>query len=115
MTMSRQDTRKVSSFHAMLKNKAGPHVKSLQSVSLSASVDFIQMLKDISFEANFTTTYVDIEEASITGESQCLLQLTTLPVAVCFGTGPTMDEAQSAAARNALEYLRIMTKPKDQQ
>ena len=44
------------------------------------------------------------------GQNQCLVQLSTLPVAVCYGTGATVKEAQSAAAHNALEYLMIMTK-----
>jgi len=73
----------------------------------------MHMLKEIAYEANFTTTYVDIDEASFTGEYQCLLQLSTLPVAVCHGTGVTKDAAQSAAAHHALEYLRLMTKPKE--
>jgi len=115
MSMSRQDSRKVSSFHAMLKNKAGPHIKNLQNIILSTKIDFVQMLKDIAFEANFNTTYVDIDETSFSGEHQCLLQLSTLPVAVCYGTGETREVAQASAAHNALEYLRLMTKPKDQQ
>ncbi|MPC19392.1 Interferon-inducible double-stranded RNA-dependent protein kinase activator A [Portunus trituberculatus] len=43
-------------------------------------------------------------------QHQCLVQLSTLPVAVCYGTGASVKEAQSAAAHNALEYLMIMTK-----
>ncbi|KAG7168985.1 Interferon-inducible double-stranded RNA-dependent protein kinase activator A A-like [Homarus americanus] len=67
------------------------------------------MLQDIGQEANFVVTFVDIEELSVTGQHQCLVQLSTLPVAVCYGTGTTVKEAQSAAAHNALEYLKIMT------
>lgn len=46
----------------------------------------------------------------IAGKYQCLVQLSTMPVAVCFGSGATSKEAQSAAAHNALQYLKIMTK-----
>lgn len=42
--------------------------------------------------------------------NQCLVQLSTVPVAVCQGTGPVMDEAHANAAHNALQYLRIMIK-----
>ena len=44
------------------------------------------------------------------GLYQCLVQLSTMPVAVCYGAGTTMKEAQSNAAHNALEYLKLMTK-----
>lgn len=38
------------------------------------------------------------------------MQLSTLPVAVCYGSGVTSKDAQASAAQNALEYLKIMTK-----
>lgn len=44
------------------------------------------------------------------GKFQCLVQLSTLPVAVCYGCGATSKDAQASAAQNALEYLKIMTK-----
>lgn len=74
------------------------------------SVDFVQMLHDIASEQRFEVTYVDIDEKTLTGRFQCLVQLSTLPVAVCHGSGTTAKEAQTAAARNSLEYLKIMTK-----
>lgn len=70
----------------------------------------MQFLQEIANEQQFDVTFVDIEETSISGKSQCLVQLSTLPVAVCYGSGTTSTEAQSAAAQNALEYLKIMTK-----
>ncbi|XP_027225503.1 protein Loquacious isoform X2 [Penaeus vannamei] len=83
---------------------------SRKTISLSnVNLNFVQMLQDIAQEANFVVTYVDIEELSVSGQHQCLVQLSTLPVAVCYGTGANVKEAQSAAAHNALEYLRIMT------
>ncbi|XP_063228325.1 RISC-loading complex subunit tarbp2 isoform X2 [Bacillus rossius redtenbacheri] len=72
--------------------------------------NYVQLLQEIATEQDFEVTYVDIEEKSIKGKSQCLVQLSTLPVAVCYGTGSNSKEAQSAAAQNALEYLKIMTK-----
>ncbi|XP_075237127.1 protein Loquacious-like isoform X4 [Lycorma delicatula] len=72
--------------------------------------NFVQFLQEIATEQQFEVTYVDIEEKSITGKCQCLVQLSTLPVAVCHGSGNNSKEAQSVAAHNALEYLKIMTK-----
>jgi len=112
-SITQGDNRKVSQFHNSLRKKAGPQVKGLQTVALNAAgINFVQMLKDIAFEASFETSYFDIEEISVTGERQCLLQLATMPVAVIYGVGPDKDSAQSAAALNALEYLKLMTKPK---
>lgn len=74
------------------------------------SLDYVSILQDISSEHQFEVTYVDIEEKTINGTFQCLVQLSTLPVAVCQGSGVTSKDAQTEAAKNALEYLKIMTK-----
>ncbi|XP_014228041.1 interferon-inducible double-stranded RNA-dependent protein kinase activator A homolog isoform X2 [Trichogramma pretiosum] len=73
-------------------------------------INLVQFLQEIALEQKFEVTYVDIEERSKTGKCQCLVQLSTLPVAVCYGSGRTSNDAQAAAAQNALEYLKIMTK-----
>ncbi|XP_051171868.1 interferon-inducible double-stranded RNA-dependent protein kinase activator A homolog isoform X6 [Leptopilina boulardi] len=73
-------------------------------------VNLVQFLQEIASEQQFEVTYVDIEEKSISGKCQCLVQLSTLPVAVCYGSGVTSKDAQASAAQNALEYLKIMTK-----
>lgn len=70
----------------------------------------MQLLQEIATEQEFEVTYVDIEEKSVGGRCQCLVQLSTLPVAVCYGSGLTSKDAQARAALNALEYLKIMTK-----
>ena len=62
-------------------------------------------------EQEFTITYVDVEEKSKSDKFHCFVQLATNPVAVCFGIGEnSAADARIDAARNALEYLRIMTK-----
>lgn len=73
-------------------------------------LDAVKFLYEISQEQQFEVTYVDIEEKTFSNLSQCLVQLSTLPVAVCHGTGKTTQESQTDAALNALEYLKIMTK-----
>lgn len=83
----------------------------LQSTCLNdPKVNFVQFLQEIAGEQQFEVTYVDIEEKSFNNHFQCLVQLSTLPVAVCQGSGNTKNIAQLSAARNALEYLKIMTK-----
>jgi len=110
LSLTTSDSRKVSHFHKNLKQSPGKKLHELQTISLSnVNLNFVQMLQDIAQEANFVVTYVDIEELSVSGQHQCLVQLSTLPVAVCYGTGSNVKEAQAAAAHNALEYLRIMT------
>lgn len=102
---------KVSQFHKGLKARSGETLRRLQNTCLNdKSVDYVQMLHDIATEQRFEVTYVDIDEKTLSGRFQCLVQLSTLPVAVCHGSGATAKEAQAAAARNSLEYLKIMTK-----
>lgn len=76
----------------------------------STELNFVQYLQEIASEQQFEVTYVDIDEKTYAGQFQCLVQLSTLPVAVCQGAGKTSKESQTSAARNALEYLKIMTK-----
>ncbi|XP_044271473.1 RISC-loading complex subunit tarbp2-like isoform X1 [Tribolium madens] len=110
-TLNIQHTQKVSQFHKALKQSNGPKLKELQNIVLnSENFNFIQFLHEIATEQQFEVTYVDIEEKALSGKSQCLVQLSTLPVAVCYGAGTTPKEAQLVAALNALEYLRIMSK-----
>ncbi|XP_033174023.1 interferon-inducible double-stranded RNA-dependent protein kinase activator A homolog isoform X4 [Drosophila mauritiana] len=73
-------------------------------------IDYIKLLGEIATENQFEVTYVDIEEKTFSGQFQCLVQLSTLPVGVCHGSGATAADAQRHAAQNALEYLKIMTK-----
>ncbi|XP_002018889.2 RISC-loading complex subunit tarbp2 isoform X1 [Drosophila persimilis] len=110
-TLTTQHSNKVSQFHKTLKNATGKKLLKLQKTCLkNTTVDHPKLLTDIAAENQFEVTYVDIEEKTFTGQFQCLVQLSTLPVGVCHGTGPTAREAQRHAAQNALEYLKIMTK-----
>lgn len=102
---------KISQFYVNLRADPGKTlIKLHNSMPSPNSVSCIQFLQEIANEHNFEVTYVDIEERSKIDQFQCLVQLSTLPVAVCHGTGVTAQEAQVNAAENALEYLRIMTR-----
>uniref|UniRef100_A0ABD2WKJ7 DRBM domain-containing protein n=1 Tax=Trichogramma kaykai TaxID=54128 RepID=A0ABD2WKJ7_9HYME len=110
-TLTTVHSHKVSQFHKTLKCSKGDKLDELQDKSLNHDViNLVQFLQEIALEQKFEVTYVDIEERSKTGKCQCLVQLSTLPVAVCYGSGRTSNDAQTAAAQNALEYLKIMTK-----
>ncbi|XP_076244300.1 protein Loquacious-like isoform X4 [Calliopsis andreniformis] len=92
-------------------NTENPNVDEDENTCLNdGDVNLVQFLQEIASEQQFEVTYVDIEEKSISGKCQCLVQLSTLPVAVCYGCGVTSKDAQASAAQNALEYLKIMTK-----
>ncbi|XP_017075838.2 LOW QUALITY PROTEIN: interferon-inducible double-stranded RNA-dependent protein kinase activator A homolog [Drosophila eugracilis] len=110
-TLTTQHSNKVSQFHKVLKNATGKKLLKLQKTCLkSTKIDFIKLLGEIATENQFEVTYVDIEEKTYSDQFQCLVQLSTLPVGVCHGSGPTAADAQRHAAQNALEYLKIMTK-----
>ena len=72
--------------------------------------DYVRMLRELGREHKFEVTFVDMEEDAEEGEAQCLVQLSTLPVAVCMGEGKDRAQAQQDAARTALVYLKTMTK-----
>ena len=86
------------------------------------------MLGELGKEQKFEVTYVEVEEKNDEDQTQCLVQLSTLPVAVssdnfndeylfpflttqvCYGVGVDTKSASNDAARNALNYLKMMTK-----
>ncbi|KAI0231756.1 RISC-loading complex subunit tarbp2 [Lamellibrachia satsuma] len=106
-----QASHQISQFYQKLKTKGGKKLVALQSLPLcSPATNCCQTLQEIAEEQTFEVTYVDIQEMSMAGQYQCLVQLSALPVAVCHGTGTTKDEAHAHAAHNALQYLKIMTK-----
>lgn len=128
-TISNSYSQKVAQFHKTLKKSTGSKLVDLQVNTNTQSLilffyifllqevclkdkklDAVKFLEEISQEQQFEVTYVDIEEKTYSNLSQCLVQLSTLPVAVCHGTGNNTLEAQTDAAINALEYLKIMTK-----
>lgn len=113
-TLTPQASQKISQFYQGLKAKTGNHLAALQvkeAKSLNTpSTNYCQMLQEIAEEQRFEVTYVDIPELSTAGLHQCLVQLSTMPVAVCHGIGQSKDEARALAAHNSLHYLKIMTK-----
>ncbi|XP_008565273.1 PREDICTED: interferon-inducible double-stranded RNA-dependent protein kinase activator A [Galeopterus variegatus] len=96
-----------------LRNSPGEKINLLKRSLLSIpNIDHIQMLSEIAKEQGFNITYLDIEELSANGQYQCLAELSTSPITVCHGSGISCGNAQSDAAHNALQYLKIIAERK---
>ncbi|XP_059099463.1 RISC-loading complex subunit TARBP2-like [Tigriopus californicus] len=91
-------------------NKVNSKLVELQNKTLDElKAQPIELLTEIADEYEFTVTFIDIDEKSKDDKFHCLVQMSTVPVAVCYGIGETPTEAQANCAFNGLEYLRIMT------
>ena len=103
-------------FYKKLQESGKAKLLALHRSSLrEPNLDYVRLLAELGQEQGFEITYVDIEERSASGENQCLVQLSTLPVAVCYGVGQNQATANNDAARHALNYLKLMTKKSTQQ
>ncbi|XP_068449819.1 RISC-loading complex subunit tarbp2 isoform X1 [Clinocottus analis] len=93
-----------------LRNSAGEKILQLRSHPLGMPTDsnFCSLLNDLSTEQRFDVSYLDLEERSLSGLCQCLVELSTQPITVCHGFAPNIDAARANAAHNALQYLKIM-------
>lgn len=92
-----------------LRNSAGERILHLKSNPLGMpNCSSCSLLNELSEEQRFDISYLDIEERSLSGLCQCLVELSTQPVTVCHGFAPTKDAARAGAAHNALQYLKIM-------
>nr|XP_042698158.1 RISC-loading complex subunit TARBP2 isoform X3 [Chrysemys picta bellii] len=92
-----------------LRNSAGEKILHLKSHPLGAlNAGFCSLLQELSEEQSFDISYLDIDEMSLSGLYQCLVELSTQPTTVCHGSAASRAAARSAAARNALQYLKIM-------
>lgn len=61
------------------------------------------------FETSFFSLSLSpLEERSLSGLCQCLVELSTQPITVCHGFASNQDAARANAAHNALQYLKIM-------
>uniref|UniRef100_A0A674MXP8 RISC-loading complex subunit TARBP2 n=1 Tax=Takifugu rubripes TaxID=31033 RepID=A0A674MXP8_TAKRU len=93
-----------------LRNSAGEKILQLRSHPLGIPTDsnFCSLLSDLSLEQRFDVSYLDLEERSLSGLCQCLVELSTQPITVCHGCASSADAARASAAHNALQYLKIM-------
>ncbi len=102
---------RVANFYKNLKPLPGTQLQGLQELSCEQlKEDPSGRLDKICAEQDILVTYVQLEEVSKLGERMCLLQLSTAPVAVCFGTGEDEEAARKASSLNALQFLAVMTR-----
>ena len=96
-----------------MKTNRGPHLAALHDEDAFENFQNMcpeETLSKVSSEQDFDVTYVDVEEKSKDNKCHYFVQLSTNPVAVCFGIGETPILAKANSAANALQYLRVMTK-----
>jgi len=103
-------SQQVSRFHKSLKASQGDLLSHLKNLSLSEESDCVARLEDIASEQHFEATFVDVEERSKRGLYQCMVQMSTVPVSVCYGQGDCPDSARQNAAQDALDYLQLLIK-----
>jgi len=110
--MNGSHSQQVSRFHKNLKLSQGESLMKLQETEIEDNdeANFVKLLEEIGNEQHFEVTFVDVEEISKRGLYQCMVQMSTVPVAVCYGHGEDVEVARQSAAKDALEYLKLMTK-----
>ncbi|XP_061146669.1 RISC-loading complex subunit tarbp2 isoform X1 [Syngnathus typhle] len=93
-----------------LRNSAGEKILQLRTHPLGLPDDsvFCSLLEELSIEQSFEVSYLDLEERSLSGRCQCLVELSTQPITVCHGFAMNVEDARANAAHNALQYLKIM-------
>jgi len=106
-SQSREAKSKVS--FNMLLNSLGERLNAIELTTDSQN-NPCQELFDIARNHNFEVVYKDIGCETVNGDKQCLVELLTQPVSVMHGCGETFEDAHKQAARNALEYIVILTK-----
>jgi len=94
----------------MLRNQNGERI--LLDKTETTIHEPLQLLNEYAQKHLFKIEFLDIVERSTCGLFQCLLRLHTLPVSVVHGQGATVQDSHVEAARNALQYLKIMATEK---
>ncbi|TRY72107.1 hypothetical protein TCAL_01105 [Tigriopus californicus] len=109
-TLTPKESKEIQSFYRDLSDEPGSLLHKLQTLSLKPlKSGYVSQLEALAKEQKFGVTFVEIEDATDEGDTQCLVQLSSLPVAVALGLGPDKERAKEQAARNGLIYLKMMT------
>ena len=81
-----------SNNYRKLQTAGGSKLASLHMTSLKGRTgDYVSMLGELGKEQKFEVTYVEVEEKCDDDSTQCLVQLSTLPVAVSIKTRPFLS------------------------
>merc|ERR1712083_115840 len=105
-------SKRVSLFHKNLQCLKGNHISTLHQRQLEQKTDlnYVAILEEVAKEQQLEVMYVDVEEISKSGLYQCMVRLSTMPVALCFGRGKTKELAKQDADKDALSYVKLMIK-----
>lgn len=103
---------RVQPFYRNMQETNGSMLFLLHCITLKSAQNhnYVRLLVDLAFEQMFEVIQVWTEERTDAGVTQYLVQLFCLPDIVCYGTGRCLASANQAAARNALNHLKMMTK-----
>ncbi|KAK2508025.1 hypothetical protein MC885_009960 [Smutsia gigantea] len=92
-----------------LRNSVGEKILSLRSCSLGSlgalGPACCTVLSELSEEQAFHVSYLDIQELSLSGLCQCLVELSTQPATVCHGSATTREAARGEAANAFIHAL----------
>ena len=82
-TLTSGASQKVAGFYRKLQTAEGGKLASLHMTSLKGLTgNYVALLGELGSEQKFEVTYVEVEEKCDDDSTQCLIQLSTLPVAV---------------------------------
>jgi len=110
-TLSPKHTKQIQQFYGEVSVSRGTALYGLHCKTVSSlGPNFIKVLNDLASEQKFSITFVEVDEPAENGVVQSLVQLGSMPVAVCSGFGANVEVAKNDAAKNALLYLKMMTK-----
>lgn len=70
---------------------------------------YIATLTNVALDQDFDINFIPIKERGFSGKYYCLVQLGSVPLAVCFGSAATPEEAKEESAHNALLFLKVLT------
>jgi len=112
-TINPKNTKQIQQFYGDLSVAKNSALYALHRNSVAGiGPHFTKFLSDLATEQKFSVTYVEVDEPAENGAVQSLVQLSSMPVAVCSGFGNNAEVANNDAARTALLYLKMMTKKK---
>jgi len=112
-TITPKHTKQIQQFYGDLSVAKNSVLYSLHRNTVAGvGPHFAKFLGDLATEQKFSVTYVEVDEPADNGAVQSLVQLSSMPVAVCNGFGSNVEAANNDAAKTALLYLKMMTKKK---
>jgi len=112
-TLTSKNTKQIQQFYGDLSAAKNGALYALHRNSVAGmGPNFVKFLNDLATEQKFSVTFVEVDEPAENGAVQSLVQLSSMPVAVCNGFGANVEAANNDAAKTALLYLKMMTKKK---